>query len=377
MRRITTLLTAIWCIATMVCCAPSQAPERTLSGLNPARFETRINGKKVELYTLRNKGGMEVCISNFGARIISLMTVDRDGIFRDVVLGFDNIEEYVERGVAMGATVGRFAGRIADGLITIDGKEYQIDVNEEPSNCALHGGPKGWMNEVFDVERAESHRITMTYKAKDGENGFPGDVDLKVTYLLTDSNEVVVEYDATSSAPTVVNLTHHSFFNLSGDSSRSIVDHQLRVNADYIATLDTVKLAPDGNLRKVEGTPMDLREKVVIGDIIDRYDDDQLRAKEGLDHAWFFSEPDPMFYQSPIYLKSPMTGITMNVYTDQPAVHIYSSNFMDTTVMGRNSRPFVRRGAICFETQHTLDCVPELHPGGRYKYYCVYEFGRE
>lgn len=366
----------VWGIATFVSCTPNCASELTLSGLDPERFETSVDGKDVKLYTLKNESGMEVCISNYGARIITIMAPDRDGELREVTLGFDNIDDYVARRVAMGATVGRFAGRIPDGRIMIDGTEYKIDINEEPSNCALHGGPKGWMNDVFEMKSFEPQSVTMTYKALDGENGFPGDVDLSVNYTLTDDNAIEISYDATTTKPTVVNLTNHTFFNLSGDSSQSVLENELRVDADSIATLDRVLLAPNGLHRGVAGTPMDLREKVVIADVIDRYDDEQLRIKEGLDHAWFFNH-DFDRENPQIFLHSPLSGITLKVYTDQPAVHIYSSNFMDPKIVGRNSRPFVRRGAICFETQHTVDCVPELHPGGRYKFNCVYEFGVE
>lgn len=374
MRILTTLLAFIWGAATMVCCTPNCSLDYTLSGINPAKFDTVIMGKKLALYTMTNESGMEVCLSNYGARIVSIMVEDRDGEFRDVSLGFDDIETYVTTRMAMGATVGRFAGRITDGRLMVDGKEYQIAINEEPSNCALHGGPDGWMNEIFEVESVESQRVVMSYKALDGENGFPGDVDIIVSYTLTDDNAIEVEYDATSSAPTVVNLTNHTFFNLDGDSTHTVVDNELRVDADYIALLDTVQLAPSGEVRSVEGTPMDLREKIVIADRIDRYDDDQLKAKEGFDHAWIFNH-DRDEQRPQIYMRSPNTGITLEVYTTQPAVHIYTSNFMEEKI-GRNSLPFVRRGAICFETQHARDFY-ELHPGGRYKYNCKYKFGVE
>lgn len=362
----------IWGVVACVCCAPSGSSELTLSGIDPARFDTTIMGQNVALYTLKNSAGTEVCITNFGARIVSLMVEDRDGVMRDMVLGFDHIEEYTTRGMAIGATIGRYAGRIPDGRLVVDGKEYQIDINEEPSNCALHGGPEGWMNKVFDVVSVEPQKITMSYKALDGENGFPGDVDLVMSYTLTDDNAVEVEYDAQSSAPTIVNLTHHSFFNLSGDASHPIVDHELWVDADYTAAMDLEMYRPNGELRRVADTPMDLREKIIISDNIDRYDDEQIKNKEGFDHVWFFNNGRDDNYPQAT-LRSPTTGIQLNIYTTQPGVHIYTSNFLDTSIVGRNSVQFVRRGAICFETQHALD-VPELRPGGRYKYNCRYEF---
>ncbi|MFI3289118.1 MAG: aldose epimerase family protein [Rikenellaceae bacterium] len=375
MRSFKTLLAMVWGVAALVCCTPNHSSELTLSGIDPARFDTTIMGESVALYTLKNRSGMEVCITNFGARIVSVMVEDRDGEFRDVVLGFDNIGEYVERRMAIGATVGRYAGRIPDGHITIDGKEYQIDVNEPKSNSSLHGGSLGWMNEVYRVESVEPQRITMSYRALDGENGFPADVALLMSYTLTDESAIEISYEATSSAPTVVNMTHHSFFNLSGDSSHPITDHMLRVDSDYTALIDTVVYRPTGELRSVEGTPMDLREEVVISDRIDRYDDNQIRTNEGLDHIWFFNH-DRDESRAQAYLHSPESGISLRLYTTQPAVHIYTSNFLDPQIKGRNSRSFVRRGAICFETQHALN-VPELHPGKRYEYNCRYEFGVE
>ncbi len=375
MRFLTTLLAFIWGVAAVVSCAPNRSTERTLSGINPEDFKALVMGQQVALYTLRNEAGMELCVTNFGARIVSAMVRDRDGVYRDVVLGFDNVGEYIKRRMAAGATVGRYAGRIPDGKLMVDGKEYQIDINEEKSHSTLHGGSNGWMNDVYSVESVDEQCIVMSYCAQAGENGFPGQVTLTMSYTLTDDNAIEIEYDATSSAPTKVNLTYHSFFNLDGDSTHPVTDNVLWVDADYTAAIDTAIYRPTGELRSVEGTPMDLRQEVVIGDIIDRYDDDQLRTNDGLDHLWILNhDRDDEAPQA--YLRSNATGITLKVYTTQPAVHVYSSNFFDSTIKGRNSRPFVRRGALCFETQHALD-VPELHPGGRYKYNCRYEFSVE
>ncbi len=372
MRDLKLILAMIWGIAIAICCTPNSISTDgvTLSGLDPARFDTVLRNQPVALYVLRNESGMEVCITNFGARIVSIMARDRAGEMRDVTLGFDNIGEYIKRRMAIGATVGRYAGRVAAGVLEIDGVEYQLDQNS--GGNTLHGGSTGWMNEPFRVERVEQDMIEMSYVGEDGESGFPGEVHLVMSYRLTKDNAVEIDYQATSSKPTVVNLTNHTFFNLSGDPQYTMTDHTLRIEADSFAVVDHKTGVPLGEICAVESTPMDLRDGVVIQDVLQRRDFEQIRQQDGLDTRWIFNF-DRDDKREQIYLYSPRSGIIMRTYTTQPSVHISTAGFLNGTIIGRGGLPLQQYGGICIETQHPFS-PPVLHPGEEYIYNCRYEF---
>ncbi|MFI3268825.1 MAG: aldose epimerase family protein [Rikenellaceae bacterium] len=373
MRYFAIIVAMIWGVATSVCCAPNcvSSDGTTLSGLDRAKFDTLLQGRPVALYVLRNERGMEVCITNFGARIVSIMAEDREGEMRDVVLGFDNIGDYIERRMAIGATVGRYAGRIAGGRLEIDGEVYQLTQNDKGNT--LHGGEKQWMNEPFVVERVGDDFVEMSYVGEDGESGFPGEVKLRMSYRLKSDNALEISYLATTDKPTVVNLTNHAFFNLSGEYGSDMRDHILRVEADHFAVIDRVTGVPSGELRSVEGTPMDLRGDVVVDSVVGRKDFEQIEMQNGLDTRWVFNF-DRDDERPQISLYCPRSGIIMTTYTTQPSVHISTAAYLNGTIVGRGGATLAKYGGICLETQHPI-APPILRPDGEYRYGCCYKFG--
>lgn len=373
MRRFAEIALIFWGVAALVCCAPNLnkgSGYTTLSGLESVKFDTIINGRVVGLYPLRNEQGMEVCVTNFGGRIVTILTKDRDDEYREVTLGFDNIGEYVKRRMAIGATVGRYAGRIAGGRLNIDGRTYQTDLNSD--GLTLHGGSRGWMNEPFEVISYSDNSIEMRYRAEDGENGFPGSVTLLMSYTLTQENAIEISYYATTDMPTMINLTNHTFFNLSGDGD--IKDHEIRVEADQYTPI--INSVPSSELMPVTGTPMDMRQRTSISKIFEEYETyEQLRIQSGLDHRWVFNF-DRVADREQLYLYSPRSGITMKCYTTQPSVHISTAGFLDGSIVGRGGKPLVKHGGICIETQHATT-PPVTRVGRPYVYTCRYEFGVE
>ena len=279
-----TIFTSI-AAAALVLAACTAKPQLTVSGLNPADFNGTYNGAPVALYTLTNSNGMEVCITNFGGRIVSIAVPDRDGTMRDVVLGFDNIQDYFPENndSNFGAVIGRYGNRINQGRITIDGETYQLPQNNY-GHC-LHGGPDGWHYRVFNVEEADASHLKLSLTSPSGDAGFPGEVKAFVTYTLGDDNGLSLEYEATTDAPTVINLTNHSYFNLSGDpAGHAITDDELMIAASGFTPIDSTFMT-SGEIAPVEGTPFDFRKPKLIGADIEA-DDEQLRNGHGYDHNW-------------------------------------------------------------------------------------------
>ena len=339
-------------------------------------------GKKQapELYTLKNDSGMQVSITNYGGRIVSLLVPDREGNLRDVVLGFDNLEDYYpERNETdFGASIGRYANRIKDGRITVDGKEYQLPQNNF-GHC-LHGGTRGWQYQFYNAVEVTENSLKLERISPDGDQNFPGNVKAYVTFTLTDGNALDIRYEATTDAPTVINMTSHAYFNLSGDpANHSICDDELYINASAFTPVDDTFMTT-GEIWPVEGTPMDFRTPKLIGQDIDA-DYEQLRNGHGYDHNWVLdSACDDTVVAAELYC--PATGIDLKVYTDEPGIQVYAGNFLDGTVTGKGGVVYQRRTAICLETQKYPDTPnkPEwpsalLRPGETYTSHCVFEFG--
>lgn len=375
----------IWLLAlvAVVGCTQKQkeapAEQTTLSGLKRSDFQSVVNGDSTDLYVLTNANGMEVALTNYGGRIVSVMVPDKEGQLQDVVLGFDNIDDYVNVHNNFGATIGRYGNRIANGKITVEGVAYQLPQNNY--GHTLHGGPEGFDKKVFQAEQMNDQTVVFTYLSKDGEANFPGDLDVKVTMTLTDDNAIDLQYEATTDKETVVNLTNHSYFNLSGDGNNTILNDSLTINADAFTPVDDTFMTT-GEIAPVEGTPMDFNTATAIGERIDHYDYVQLKNGDGYDHNWALNtKGDVTQIAATVY--SPATGIRLDVYTNEPGIQVYSGNFLDGTVTGKKGAVYAKRNAICLETQKYPDSPnkpdwpsPYLKPGDQYVSRCIYRFSR-
>lgn len=369
------------CMAAMAMCmllsCAEKKEETTLSGLKQADFVSEIQGKPTALYVLKNKNGAEACITNYGGRLVSVMVPDRNGKMTDVVLGYDNIDQYVSTDGNYGATIGRYGNRIANGKFTLDGKEYQLPQNNN-GHC-LHGGPEGYHTRVWDAQQPNEQTLILSYLSKDGEAGFPGNLNIKVTYTLTNDNAVDIQYQATTDQPTVVNLTNHSYFNLSGVPGSHILDHQLMINSDSIVPVDST-LIPIGTLAAVAETPMDFHQFQVVGDRIDA-DYEQLVLGRGYDHNWVLNTNGDLNTLAAKAV-SPTSGIGLEVYTNEPGIQFYAGNFMEKAGdKGKHGVVYPYRGALCLETQHYPDSPNQvafpsvvLMPGETYFSECIYKF---
>lgn len=367
----------VWGVAAllMAACTP-KAEKATESGLLQSKFQTEVDGKKTDLFTLRNKNNMEVCITNFGGRIVSVMVPDKDGQMRDVVLGFDSIQDYISKPSDFGASIGRYANRINQGKFTLDGVEYQL-LRNNYGHC-LHGGPQGFQYRVFDAVQPNPQEVELTYVAKDGEEGFPGNITCKVLMKLTDDNAIDIRYEAETDKPTIVNMTNHSYFNLDGDAG-SNADHLLTVDADYYTPVDSTFMTT-GEIASVEGTPMDFRTPTPVGARINDYAFVQLKNGNGYDHNWILNTKGDINRKA-VSLKSPKTGIVLDVYTNEPGVQVYAGNFLDGSLTGKKGITYNQRASVCLETQKYPDTPnkPEwpsavLRPGEKYMSQCIFKF---
>ena len=358
-------------------------PKVNTAGLDPDQFKDNVHGKQTALYTLKNANGMEVCITNFGGRIVSILVPDRDGKMRDVVLGFDNIKDYENIPTDFGACIGRYANRINQGRITIDGVEYQLLTNNY--GHTLHGGPTGWQYQVYEAEQTGDNMLRLTLLSEDGDNGFPGNVTAGCSYTLTDDNAIRMEYFATTDAPTVINMTNHAYFNLHGDGNQSILDHHLWLNAKQMTPVDSTFMTT-GEIRDIQpGTPFDfLTEPKPVGQDIDA-EDIQLQNGHGYDHNWVLlprEDCEELLLAATLFC--PETGIKLSVLTNEPGIQVYAGNFLDGTVVGKRGEVYGRRHAICLETQKYPDTPNKpdwpsalLRPGETYSSTTVFQFGVE
>ena len=354
--------------------------EETGKLIKPSKFEKEVDGKAVSLYTLK-AGDLTMQVTNYGARVVSLWAPDRDGNVEDIVLGYRDIDEYLEnKGERfLGAAVGPYANRIADGSYTIDGKEYNFPKND--GNNTLHGGFAGLDRVVWDVAHISDSLITLSYFHEDGQEGKPGNVTVMMVYSLNCKNEFSVYYFAQSDKKTHVNLTHHSFFNLKGEGNGSINDHELYINASKMTPVND-RLIPTGELADVEGTPFDFRQAKTIGQDLDMTNE-QLANAGGYDHNWVIDrtdEDDEVVLAASVY--EPVSGRYMEVWTDQPGIQFYGGNFFNGQAKGKYGKPHAYREAFALETQKFPDSPnhPDfpstlVYRGAPYHHRCVYSFG--
>ncbi|HCO67717.1 MAG TPA: galactose-1-epimerase [Dysgonomonas sp.] len=355
----------------------SDNTQETKSGLQISSFEKNIDGKEASLFILTNKNGAELTISNYGARIVSLMVPDKDGNLVDVVTGHNSIDEYLESEEPyFGAVCGRTANRIAKGEFTLDEVDYTLAINNGPNS--LHGGIKGFNAVVWDARQIGKDTLRLKYLSVDGEEGFPGNLTVIVTYTLTDNNWVKIEYEATTDKATLINLTNHSYFNLSGAGDASVADHILTIKAEnYLPTDETA--IPYGAPATVKDTPMDFTSPQPIGSRIGE-EFEQLIWARGYDHTYVLDKKENAF-DFAVKCFSPKTGIQMEVFTDQPGVQLYTGNWMTGNFEGKNGQRYPAQSAVCFETQHYPDSIhnPDypsiiLRPGEKFESKTIFKF---
>ncbi len=366
-------------IAALLFTACNKKPETklTLSGLNPAKFQTAVNTAKTDLYTLKNKSGMEVCITNFGGRIVSIMVPDKTGKLQDIVLGFDSIADYINIPSDFGASIGRYANRINKGKLVLDKDTIQLPQNNF-GHC-LHGGPKGWQYQVYDAKQIDDTTLQLTRISPDGDENFPGNVTATVTYKLTDDNSIDIKYSATTDKKTVINMTNHSYFNLSGDPSKPATDEILYINADNYTPVDSTFMTT-GEILSVKATPMDFTTPKAVGKEIADYKFVQLKNGNGYDHNWVLNTKGDI-KQLAAKLTSPESGISLEVYTNEPGIQVYTGNFLDGSVKGKKGITYNQRASVCLETQHYPDSPNKpqwpstvLMPGQTYNSECIFKF---
>jgi len=354
---------------------------KSLHNLKPSDFEKQVDGKQTKFYTLTNANGIEITFTNFGQRLISLYVPDKNGNFDDIVLGPDNLDGFIAPGGAFfGAVVGRYGNRIGKGEFELRGTKYTLAKNNNGNH--LHGGTKGFNAVVWDVDQHSENSIVFSRTSPDMEEGYPGNLKVIVSYRLNDDNKLKIDYQATTDKTTVVNLTHHSFFNLAGEASGSITDHIAMINADAFTPVDE-GLIPTGEIRKVEGTPFDFRSPKPIGQDIDS-DNEQIKFGKGYDHNFVLNaEPtDEDRLALAAKVTDPKSGRTLEVFTNEPGVQFYTGNFMDGSYTGKAGKPYEFRGTFCLETQHFPDSPNKpdfpstvLEPGEIYNSSCTYKFG--
>ncbi len=342
-------------------------------------FNTNLNGKKIQLFTLTNSNGMKVEITNFGGKVVSIIVPDKNGVFKDVVLGYDHIDDYISGNPYFGALIGRYGNRIAKGKFTLEGREYQLVKNN--GNNHLHGGIMGFNDVVWDatfIENSVGQFLELKYLSKDAEENYPGNLKVKVIYSLTEENELKISYQATTDKTTIINLTHHSFFNLAGEGNGDVLDHELFINSDIFTPTNSESI-PTGEFKSVEGTPMDFRSFTAIGNRIEK-ENEQLKFGNGYDHNYVLKSKQKNIVLA-ASVHEPVSGRYMEVFTDQPGMQFYSGNFLDGSDDGKGGKKYNKRTAFCLETQHFPDSPNHpnfpstiLKSDKKYAYTCVYKF---
>ena len=403
MRKIQSVLMGTAAVAALLCSCSKSTKTELKSGLEPEKFDTVIavaydydakkfvadeeNAKQVKLYTLTNKAGMEVCITNFGGRVVSIVVPDKNGDFKDVVCGFDKIENYFPWNFEtdFGCSVGRYANRIDGGQFVIGEDTVKLDKNNNGYH-SLHGGYTGWQYQVYDVVESSDNSLTLQIVSPDGDNKFPGEVTAKVKFDLTEDNELVINYDATTTKPTIVNMTNHSYFNLSGDLNNTVDEALLMVNADNYTPADSTYM-PTGEIRPVEGTVFDFRQPKALGTDWkgDESDPEILAAGGGYDHNWCLNtKGDEKAVAATLF--DPRSGIKLEVYTNEPGIQCYTANFQDGTRPGKGGIMYQKHCAICLESQKYPDSPNKykmegwensdafVTPEKPYHSYCKYKF---
>lgn len=368
---------AIICLGIVVfCLLPGCYPNRSVMKQN---YGTLPDGRIAKLYTLTNVHGLKATLTDYGAILVSLEVPDREGKLADVALGYDSLEGWLSSTGYFGATVGRYGNRIAKGKFVLDGKTFTLATNNGENH--LHGGVKGFDKVFWDaklLKRRGAAGVRFSYTSPDGEEGYPGNLKASVTYLLTDNDELRVEFKATTDKPTIVNLVHHSYWNLTGDPNNTILDHELTLAANRFLPVDE-GLIPTGELRPVKGTPFDFTQPTKIGARINA-DDEQLKRGNGYDHCWVFrNQTGKVALGATLY--DPSTGRAMDLLTDQPGIQFYSGNFLDGTVKGKGDVKYQFRTGLCLETQHYPDSPNKpdfpsvvLRPGEIYRHTMILRF---
>lgn len=360
------------CIAAMaIGCSTENKQDTMQQNLEEATMQ-----EEAVVDTLVNKNGMKAVITSYGGKLISLWVPDKNGVLGDVVLGYDSASQYVKGNPYFGAMIGRFGNRIARGSFKIGEEEYKLATNNGTN--ALHGGPNGFHNVYWQLKPVSAESLELYYLSKDGEEGYPGNLKVKVTYSLTDNNELVIGYEATTDKTTIVNLTHHSFFNLAGEGYPTILDHTLYINADKFTPVDA-GLIPSGELAPVIGTPFDFTKPTAIGNRIDG-EDIQLKNGNGYDHNWVLVRKGAGL-ELAARVEEPTTGRSMEVWTTEPGLQFYAGNFLDGSDIGKGGKKYPYRSAFCLEAQHFPDSPNQpgfpstfLEPGQVYKQTTVYKF---
>jgi aldose 1-epimerase len=347
--------------------------------IEKSAFGETPDGQKVEKYTLSNDNGMEIDVITYGGIITRWTAPDKNGNYEDVVLGFNDLESYFGDVPYFGALIGRYGNRIAKGQFSLDGETYTLAKNNGPNH--LHGGVKGFDKAVWNAKTENTDdgaSLVLTYTSADGEEGYPGKLDVKVTYTLTGDDQLDIHYEAVTDKPTVVNLTQHSYFNLSGDFSQDILNHEVTLNASAYLPVDA-GLIPTGELRPVEGTPFDFTEPKAVGKEINA-DNEQIKRGGGYDHCWVLKETEEnLGFAASAY--HPRTGRLLEVYTDEPGIQFYTGNFLDGSLTSKNGGTYGKRSGLCLETQHYPDSpnqetfpTTRLNPGDTYSSHTSFKF---
>lgn len=390
MKKFYSLLLGVGLMTAMLSsCGSAPTSTLTQSGLNPAAFDSTIYGKDTKLIVLKNEKGMEVCLTNYGGRVVSLCVPDKNGKPTDVVLGYDNIRQYadtIHSPSDYGSTVGRYANRIKDAKLSLAGSLYSLKANDNGNS--LHGGGNtGWLNQVYDVTEQNDSSVTFVMNAPDDENGFPGNITATATYTVTSNNTLDIVFKATTDKETVINMTNHSYFNLNGDPSKEGFNQVMYINADKFTPSDSLYI-PTGEIKNVEGTPMDFRVPTEIGKKAD-YTYDQIKNATGYDHNWCLNtykngKGDDKTVAASLY--SPRTGILLEVYTNEPGIQVYTGNFQGTGIACKHGIKYPKHVSVCFESQKYPDSPTKisehvagwtdatLKPGEEYYSHLVYKF---
>ena len=356
-------------------CTPSNESQNYVP-VHREDFQVEHNGKAIDLYTLKNSTGMVVQITNYGGKIVSILVPDKDGNLGDVNLGYETAETYLNGIASLGATMGRYANRIANAQFTLNDSTYQLAKNAGENS--IHGGNQGFRFQVWDAEQIDDQTLALSYLSEDGEEGYPGNLQVKVIFTVTEDNELKLEYAATTDKPTVLNFTNHAFFNLAGEGNGDVLDHVLYVNADQFTVVDEESI-PTGEIRDVAGTPLDFTTPTRIGDRIDA-DNEQLQYAGGYDHNYVINKAEGELALA-ARLSEPNSGRVMEVYTTEPGIQVYTANSLTNEDTGKGGKTYGPRSSICLETQHFPDSPHHPHfpstvlnPGEEYLSTTIYKF---
>lgn len=375
-----TYIVFISCL-TFASCSTGTPGKETVQ--NPTSMDTKTkrlfgrlpDGKEVYEYILTNANNIEVRVINYGGIITSLQVPDRNGVAEDIVLGYDSLSGYLKSSPYFGALVGRYANRIANGKFAIDGKEYSVAQNNNGQH--LHGGIVGFDKVFWNIDQLNSKALKLAYTSSDMEEGYPGNLHVEVTYELTDANELTISYKATTNKKTIVNLTQHSYFNLTGNAKRDILDHEVTIHADQFVPVNKF-LIPTGELKDVSGTPFDFRKQTTVG-LRTNENDQQLEVAGGYDHCWVLSSKDSSKHAATVY--EPLSGRVIDVFTTEPGTQLYCGNFLDGSITGKQGIVYKHRYGFCLETEHFPDSPnhksfpsTELSPGQVYRTKTTYTF---